>query len=79
MAGSAGDGNRVDAQAFIDQKPHYNGTGGELPARSADGPPMAACTAGSHWVGGGIDRGQADHLGGDNLTQKPCHLIINSH
>src|SRR5712664_3606570 len=31
------------------------------------------------WVGGGIDRGQADHLGGDNLTQKPCHLIINSH
>jgi hypothetical protein len=28
MAGSAGDGNRVDAQAFIDQKPHHNGTGG---------------------------------------------------
>jgi hypothetical protein len=23
------------------------------------------------WVGGGIDRGQADHLGGENLTQKP--------
>jgi hypothetical protein len=46
MMPAAGDGNRVDAQAFIDQKPHYNGTGGERPARSADGPPMAACTAG---------------------------------
>jgi len=44
MAGSAGDGNRVDAQAFIDQKPQYNRTGGER--RSGDGLPMAACTAG---------------------------------
>src|SRR5271167_3626470 len=22
------------------------------------------------WVGGGLDRGQVDHFGGDNLTQK---------
>jgi hypothetical protein len=33
MAGSAGDGNRVDAQAFIDQKPHYNGTGPSATSR----------------------------------------------
>jgi hypothetical protein len=70
MAGSAGDGNGVDAQAFIDQKPHYNGTDGERPARSADGPPMAAARPAPQWVGGGIDRGQVDHLEDDNLIPK---------
>jgi hypothetical protein len=71
MAGSAGDGKQVDAQAFVDQKPHYTGiaASGRRDRRAVRPWLLARLTP--QWVGGGIDRDQADHLGGDNLTQKP--------
>ena len=76
MAGSAGDGNRIDARHSSIRNLTMTGlaASGRRDRRSVR--PWLLARPVPLWVGGGIDRGQADHLGGDTLTQKPCHLII---